>query len=80
MRDVLDRSGLAFLHPVSFMTARYRFEPFWVHAHLVERRNQRLYPGYEYRTCEQADSARVYNGNRGAYAKRVIAFLEQSMP
>ena len=53
VRDVLDRSGLAFLHPVSFMTARYRFEPFWVHAHLVERRNQRLYPGYAYRTCEQ---------------------------
>jgi hypothetical protein len=53
VRDVLDRSGLAFLHPVSFMTARYRFEPFWVHAHLVERKNQRLVPGYEYRTCEQ---------------------------
>jgi hypothetical protein len=53
VRDVLDRSGLAtFERPESILT-RYRFDPFWVHAHLVEQRNQRLYPGHAYRTCAQ---------------------------
>ena len=51
VRDVLDRSGLAtFERPESILT-RYRFDPFWVHAHLVELGNQRLYPGHTYRTC-----------------------------
>ena len=53
VRDVLDRSGIAFLAPGDFMTTRYRFDPFWIHAHLVEQRNQRLHPQYEYRGCEQ---------------------------
>jgi hypothetical protein len=53
VRDVLDRSGIAtFERPESILT-RYRFDPFWIHAHLVEQRNQRLFPGHEYRTCTQ---------------------------
>jgi hypothetical protein len=53
VRDVLDRSGIAtFERPESILT-RYRFDPFWILAHLVEQRNQRRYPGHEYRTCAQ---------------------------
>jgi hypothetical protein len=51
VRDVLDRSGIAtFERPESILT-RYRFDPFWIHGHLVEMRNQRLDPGHVYRTC-----------------------------
>jgi hypothetical protein len=51
VRDVLDHSGIAMLEPASHSTARYRFEPVWVHAHLVELRNQRLSPDHAYRSC-----------------------------
>jgi len=52
VRDVLNRGGVAFLiSPVS-ATTRYRFEPFWLHAHLIERHNQRLDPDWAYHTCE----------------------------
>lgn len=52
VRDVLDRSGVATLLSVNSVTTRYRFDPFWIHAHLVERRNLRLIADHEYRTCE----------------------------
>ena len=53
VRDVLDRSGIArFEHP-DFALVRYRFDPFWMHAHLIELRNVSLHPGYAYRTCAQ---------------------------
>ena len=52
VRDVLNRGGVAILTSASTTTARYRFEPFWLHAHLIERRNQRIDPGYDYRGCE----------------------------
>jgi hypothetical protein len=42
VRDVLDHSGIAILEPASLSTARYRFEPAWVHSYLVELHNQRL--------------------------------------
>lgn len=48
--DVLNRSGVAFLTDPRI--GRYHFEPFWLHAHLIERRNQRLEAGYTYETCE----------------------------
>jgi hypothetical protein len=51
VRDVLDHSGIAILEPASFSTARYRFEPVWVHSHLVELRNQSLNPNHEYLSC-----------------------------
>jgi hypothetical protein len=41
VRDVLDHSGIAILEPASLSTARYRFEPVWVHSHLLEQLNQR---------------------------------------
>jgi hypothetical protein len=52
VRSLLNRGGVAFLTSASATTTRYRFDPFWLHAHLVERRNARLTPGYAYRTCE----------------------------
>lgn len=51
VRDVLNRGGVAFLTSATARTTRYRFDPFWLHAHLVERRNQRLGQEHEYRTC-----------------------------
>jgi serine/threonine protein kinase len=42
VHDVLDHSGIAILEPASFSTARYRFEPVWVHSYLVELHNQRV--------------------------------------
>lgn len=52
VRDVLDRSGIArFEHP-DFTLARYRFDPFWIHAHLVEQMNQYFHPEHKYYTCE----------------------------
>lgn len=53
VRTVLNRSGIAFLTDPQKTTTRYHFDPYWVHAHLVERHNQRLNADYEYRTCEQ---------------------------
>lgn len=52
VRDVLDRSGIAYLDPVDFTTTRYRFDPFWVHAYLVEKWNQRIDAGYAYSRCD----------------------------
>jgi hypothetical protein len=51
VRDTLDHSGIAILEPASHSTTRYRFDPFWVHAHLVELRNSRMLSGYEYSGC-----------------------------
>lgn len=52
VRDVLNRSGMAILSDPRVASTRYRFDPFWLHGHLIERRNQRLNPGYQYQTCE----------------------------
>ena len=52
VRNVLNRGGVAVLSSATSTTTRYRFEPFWLHAHLTERRNQRLNPDYVYRGCE----------------------------
>jgi hypothetical protein len=52
VRNVLNRAGIAFLVSANTRTNRYRFDPFWLHGHLVERYNVRHYPGYEYRTCQ----------------------------
>jgi hypothetical protein len=52
VRDVLDRGGAAFFTSAFAADTRYHFDPFWVHAHLVERYNQRTIPGYAYRTCQ----------------------------
>jgi hypothetical protein len=52
VRDVLDRSGAALLTAAFASGTRYRFDPFWLHAHLVERYNQRTIPGYVYHPCE----------------------------
>jgi hypothetical protein len=52
VRNVLNRGGVAFLTSALTTTTRYRFDPFWLHAHLIERRNQRLDSEYEYRGCE----------------------------
>jgi hypothetical protein len=51
VRDVLDRGGVALLTSAFASGTRYHFDPFWVHAHLVERHNQRTIGGYVYRTC-----------------------------
>jgi hypothetical protein len=51
VRDVIDHSGIAILEPASFSTARYRFQPVWVHSHLVELHNQSLNPDHDYRSC-----------------------------
>ncbi len=52
VRDVLNRAGLALLTSASATSTRYRFDPFWIHAHLIERHNQRTVAEYAYRTCE----------------------------
>ena len=49
LRDVLNRSGVALLDPAGLRRTPYRFEPFWLHAHLVERWNQRNHPDHRYR-------------------------------
>jgi hypothetical protein len=51
VRNVLGRSGVAFLIDPGTKTTRYRFDPFWLHAHLIERRNERLYDNYSYQAC-----------------------------
>jgi hypothetical protein len=52
VRDVLNRSGLALLTSASATASRYRFYPFWVHGHLIQRYNQRVMAGYTYRPCD----------------------------
>jgi hypothetical protein len=52
VRNVLNRSGVAFLTSATSTATRYRFEPIWLHTHLIERYNQRTDPDYTYRTCE----------------------------
>ena len=52
VRDVLNRSGMAFLSDPRRTSTRYRFDPFWLHGHLIERRNERLNTGYQYQSCE----------------------------
>ncbi len=53
VRDVLDRSGVAFLTEPLTTTSRYTFDPFWLHAHLIERHNQRVNEEYRYRGCQE---------------------------
>jgi hypothetical protein len=53
VRTVLDRSGITRLRNPASTLARYRFDPFWIQAYLVEQRNQYFHPGHEYVTCEQ---------------------------
>jgi serine/threonine protein kinase len=48
---ILEHSGIAKTIPESHSTARYRFEPIWVQAHLVELANLRESPRHQYRTC-----------------------------
>jgi len=52
VRDVLNRGGVAFLTSATNRTHRYRFDPFWLQSHLVERHNASRYPGYDYRGCD----------------------------
>jgi hypothetical protein len=47
MEEILDHSGIAKLDLSRYSTLRYRFEPIWIHAHLVELRNQCNDTGYE---------------------------------
>jgi hypothetical protein len=53
VRDVLDHSGIAVLEPASFSTSRYKFEPAWIHSHLVELWNQFEFPNHAYRSCHE---------------------------
>ncbi len=53
VRNVLNRAGLAVLTTVNTASTRYRFEPFWLHGHLIERRNERMVKDYEYMGCER---------------------------
>lgn len=53
LRDVLNRSGIAFMDPSDLRRTRYRFEPFWIHAHLVESWNQHNHTEHTYRYCEE---------------------------
>jgi hypothetical protein len=55
VEDVLDRSGIAVLDPADAFLTRYRFDPFWIHKHLVEMRNQREISGHKYQTCAGPD-------------------------
>jgi hypothetical protein len=51
VRRLLNRSGLVNMDAVQAVTQRYRFEPFWIHRHLVvrhlERSAQQLSPAAE---------------------------------
>jgi hypothetical protein len=55
IRDILNRSGIVILDPAELRRTRYRFEPFWLHAHLVEKWNQRNHPGHRYRWSGSLD-------------------------
>ena len=52
VRTLLNRAGVAFLTSATSSTTRYHFDPFWIHAHLIERHNERKSESYEYRGCE----------------------------
>ena len=52
VRDVLNRGGVALLTPTNATSTRYKFDPFWIHGHLIERYNQRAVPDYAYHTCD----------------------------
>ncbi len=52
VRDVLNRAGVALLTSANAVSTRYRFDPFWIHGHLIERYDQRTVADYVYRTCE----------------------------
>jgi hypothetical protein len=52
VQDVLNRAGVALPVSATGLALRYRFDPFWLHAHLIERYNQRTNPAYSYQTCE----------------------------
>lgn len=52
VRTLLNHSGAAVLTAANATTTRYRFDPFWFHAHLIERYNQRHFPGYRYHGCD----------------------------
>lgn len=51
-RNLLNRAGLVLLTEPNSATTRYRFDPFWLHAHLLERRNQRIVERHGYQGCE----------------------------
>ena len=51
VRAILEHSGIAKTIPESHSTSRYRFEPVWVQAHLIELANQRQSPRHQYRSC-----------------------------
>ena len=40
--EVLDYSGMAFLHPIRDSQRHYSFEPLWLHRYFVELNNQRI--------------------------------------
>jgi ATPase family associated with various cellular activities (AAA) len=42
VRNVLNNSGIVFLNPADFKTAKYNFQPFWIHPFLVQRWNERI--------------------------------------
>lgn len=52
VRNLLNRGGVAFLTSATTTTTRYRFDPFWLHAHLVERHNRRVDLDYSYQGCD----------------------------
>jgi hypothetical protein len=53
LRDVLNRSGIAYMDPCDVRRTRYRFQPFWIHAHLVESWNNRNHSEHKYRWCNE---------------------------
>ncbi len=52
VRDVLNRGGVAISTSPGANAARFRFEPFWLHAHLIELFNQRQSKTHQYRGCD----------------------------
>lgn len=42
VREILNRSGIAFLDPADVRRIQYRFQPQWIHGHLIERWNSRI--------------------------------------
>jgi len=42
IQEVLNRSGVAYLDAATLRTPRYRFQPRWLHAYLVQRWNERM--------------------------------------
>jgi hypothetical protein len=54
VRTLLNRSGIALLRSPTGSTTRYHFDPFWVHGHLLQHRNERIDASYEYQDCGSA--------------------------